>query len=77
LTWLELTCQFNISDWTPLSGLTNLTSLVLFANNINDLTPLSGLVNLEFIDLRDNPIADWAPVAHVPEVRGRPEDLNS
>ena len=39
----------NISDLTPLAGLTNLTTLHLGENNISDLTPLAGLTNLTFI----------------------------
>ena len=36
----------SISDFSPLSGLTNLTYLVLRNNNISDLSPLSSLTQL-------------------------------
>ena len=48
----------NISDLTPLAGLTNLTELVLYDNNITDLTPLAGLTNLMGLDLWENNISD-------------------
>jgi sulfatase modifying factor 1 len=50
--------QNNISDLTPLAGLTNLKVLDLNQNNISDLTPLSGLTNLKMLTLRGNNISD-------------------
>jgi internalin A len=46
----------NISDLTPLAGLTNLTVLDLSYNNISNLTPLAGLTNLRELELAGNPI---------------------
>lgn len=40
-----------ISDISPLSGLTNLEELNLSNNSINDLTPLNGLLNLKKLSL--------------------------
>ena len=54
-TVLSLTF-WNISDITPLAGLTNLTSIYLSDNNISDITPLAGLTNLTYLDLGLNPI---------------------
>ena len=53
----------NISDLTPLAGLTNLTELYLAYNNISDLTPLAGLTNLRSLDLTENQISDLTPLA--------------
>ena len=62
LTDLELPGN-NISDITPLAGLTNLTGLVLFGHNISDLTPLAGLTNLTSLRLTMNNISDLTPLA--------------
>ena len=53
----------NITDLTPLAGLTNLTGLDLWENNISDLTPLAGLSSLTRLDLDDNNITDLTPLA--------------
>jgi hypothetical protein len=48
-----------VSDITPLSGLTNLTYLDLYHNQyINDISPLSGLTNLMYLDIGANQIID-------------------
>ena len=55
-----------ISDLSPLSGLTNLTKLELGANNlIKDLSPLSGLVNLVELRLSSNQISDLTPLSEL------------
>ena len=53
----------NISDITPLAGLTNLTTLWLTHNNISDLTPLAGLTNLTTLWLAGNNTSDLTPLA--------------
>ena len=53
----------NISDLTPLAGLTNLGVLYLNDNNISDVTPLAGLTKLTVFDLRYNNISDVTPLA--------------
>ena len=52
-----------ISDLTPLRGLTNLTALCLQNNQISDLTPLAGLTNLIELQLYGNQISDLTPLA--------------
>ncbi|MXZ09696.1 MAG: hypothetical protein F4Y79_09650, partial [Gemmatimonadetes bacterium] len=47
-----------ISDLSPLSGLTNLTGLSLHNNLISDVSALSGLNKLELLYLYDNYISD-------------------
>ena len=52
--WLGLgSCE--ITDLSPLSGLTSLTALGLHRNQITDLTPLIGLTELKSLDLHHNP----------------------
>ena len=47
-----------VSDWQPLSGLTNLHTLYLHSSNISDISALSGLTNLHTLWLQDNNISD-------------------
>ena len=58
----------DISDLTPLAGLTNLTTLSLGDNAIVDLTPLAGLPKLTRLSLSDNSIADLTPLAGLPNL---------
>ena len=53
----------DISDLTPLAGLTNLTQLILTNTGVSDLTPLAGLTNLTRLSLGDNSIVDLTPLA--------------
>ena len=52
-----------ISDLTPLAGLTSLTWLGLVINEISDLAPLAGLTSLTHLALSSNEISDLAPLA--------------
>ena len=52
-----------ISDLSPLQGLTKLVYLDLHRNRITDISPLSGLVNLEFLDLYNNWIENVKPLS--------------
>jgi internalin A len=47
-----------ITDITPVSGLTKLTRLIISNNQITDITPLLALTNLPEIYLYNNPITD-------------------
>ena len=53
----------DISDLTPLAGLTNLARLILIRTNVSDLTPLAGLTSLTRLSLGDNSISDLTPLA--------------
>ena len=48
----------DISDLSPLSGLTSLTWLNLAGNPVSDLTPLSRLTGLSYLNLQGCPIFD-------------------
>ena len=67
LTWLHLGLENvsggvvnsnDISDLSPLSGLTNLTVLELSFNSISDVSALSNLTNLRALGLSFNSISD-------------------
>jgi internalin A len=47
-----------ITDITPVSGLTKLTRLIISSNQITDISPLSALTNEPEIYLYNNPITD-------------------
>lgn len=53
---------FLISDLSPLTGLTHLTSLRINNNQISDLTPLQSLNNLQELDLSFNRITNISPL---------------
>lgn len=59
----EIDSQNFISDLTPLSGLTGLTSLTLSGNGITDLEPLSKLTNLTELNLVNNQIKQLDPLS--------------
>ncbi|MBT7743129.1 MAG: hypothetical protein HN727_15090 [Opitutae bacterium] len=51
-----------ISDLSPLKGLTNLKELWLSDNEISDLSPLKGLTDLRVLVLTKNKISDLSPL---------------
>ena len=52
-----------ISDVSPLSSLTNLTSLNLSGNDISDFSPLSNLTNLTSLTLINTTISNLSPLS--------------
>jgi len=48
----------DITDITPLQGLTKLTDLGLELNRISDITPITGLTQIKNLDIRYNQIVD-------------------
>ncbi|MCY4604904.1 MAG: T9SS type A sorting domain-containing protein [Gemmatimonadetes bacterium] len=60
----------DISNLSPLTGLTNLTGLWLEANSIADVSPLAGLTNLTGLWLYANNIADVSPLAGLTNLTG-------
>ena len=66
-----------ISDLSPLAGLTNLSSeLDLHDNAISDLSPLAGQVNLEVLVLHGNQVSDLSPLASLNSLRFLDLDRN-
>ena len=51
-----------VSDLSPIAGLTELRRLILNHNLISDLSPLAGLTNLEFLSLEFNEVSDLSPL---------------
>ena len=49
-----------VSDLSPIAGLTKLRLLYLNNNSISDLSPIAGLINLRLLELRNNPISDFS-----------------
>ena len=58
-----------ISDITPLAGLTQLRSLALGNNHIRDVSPLAGLLNLRTVQLLGNPIEDTSPLSSLENLK--------
>ena len=71
----------HISDFSPLSGLTNLRTLDLGGNSISDLSALSGaisgLTNLERLYLDKNSISDLTPLSGLTNLTRLDLDKNS
>jgi hypothetical protein len=61
--------DLQISDLTPLKGLTNLETLWLRNNKISDLSPLKGLTNLEALWLGGNQITDVSPLKELTNLK--------
>jgi len=55
--------QYRINDLSPLSGLTNLTTLYLNEHQISDLRPLTTLSSLRYLNLNNNNISDLSPLS--------------
>ncbi|MCH4057938.1 MAG: MucBP domain-containing protein [Lactobacillaceae bacterium] len=53
----------DITDVSPLAGLTKLTNLQLSGNRITDVTPLAGLTNLTQLGLAFNHIGDFSSLS--------------
>ena len=62
LTDLDISFN-NLSDLTPINGLTTLTSLNLGHTTISDITPLRRLTALTYLDLKNNEINDISSVS--------------
>jgi hypothetical protein len=58
-----------ISDLSPLSGLTKLKTLYLFYNKISKISALSGLVNLSTLYISNNQISDLSPLSGLTKLK--------
>ena len=70
LTTLDLRNNRQLSDISPLAGLTSLTELRLNLNWISDLSPLAGLTNLTTLSLQANRVTDITPLRHLTALEG-------
>ncbi len=52
-----------VSDVTPLAGLTSLESLMLVGTQVSDVSPLAGLTSLKLLYLSDAHVTDITPLA--------------
>jgi internalin A len=67
LNWLWLEGN-QVSDLSPLDGLSGLYSLSFSDNQVSDLTPLAGLVNLNSLSFSDNQVSDLTPLANLTDL---------
>ncbi|MEO2075121.1 MAG: leucine-rich repeat domain-containing protein [Bacillus sp. (in: firmicutes)] len=59
----------NITDVTPLQGLTQLTDLYLNDNQLETVAPLAGLTNVEALTLDNNRLTDLSPVSSLTKLQ--------
>ena len=52
-----------VSDLSPLAGMSELTMLDLYDIPVSDLTPLAGLTGLTWLDLGGTQVSDLSPLA--------------
>ena len=67
----------DISNLSPLSGLTSLTKLRLAGNSISDVSPLSNLTGLTSLDIQSNSISDVSPLSNLTRLTSLDLELNS
>ena len=67
----------DISNLSPLSGLTSLTKLRLAGNSISDVSPLSNLTGLTSLDIQSNSISNVSPLSNLTRLTSLDLELNS
>ena len=75
-----LICDNQISDISPLAGLTNLTWLSLQDNQIGDIKPLgdnTGLGEGDYVDLRVSPLSEPSVNEYLPALEARGVGVHS
>ena len=65
-----------ITDLSPLSGLTSTWGICLADDQISDLSPLSGLSHLLFLDVSGNQVSDLSPLSQLTNIRWLHLDSN-
>lgn len=65
---LQIDCG-DVSDYRPLSQLTNLRSLFLRSDQQSDLSPLATLTRLEVLDVTDGAVSDLTPLSGLLNLR--------
>lgn len=74
---LELNGKRELSDISPLAGLTHLQWLGLGQTNVSDLSPVAGLTDLRRLALHVTPVSDISPLAGLTELRDLSLDLTA
>jgi Leucine-rich repeat (LRR) protein len=70
LTWLDLSHSTEtLTDFTPLSSLTNMRTLYLTCTSIVDLTPLEGMTQLTVLTLLQTEVSDIAPLSSLIQIK--------
>ena len=67
----------DISNLSPLSGLTGLIKLRLAGNSISDVSPLSNLTGLTEMDIQSNSISNVSPLSNLTRLTSLDLELNS
>ena len=67
----------DISNLSPLSGLTGLIKLKLAGNGISDVSPLSNLTGLTELDTQSNSISNVSPLSNLTRLASLDLELNS
>ena len=55
----------DLTDLSPLAGLTSLQALLVYSTQVSDLKPLAGLTSLQTLDVQHTPVHDLAPLAEL------------
>ncbi len=58
-----------VSDVSPLAGLTGLQTLSLCRNRLSSVSPLSGLTNLTYLDVHGNVLTSISPLASLSKLK--------
>ena len=66
-----------ITDLSPIAGLTELTRLDISQNPVTILAPLSGLPHLSDLWVLDIQAEDWSAVEHIDHVMGGPDAVSA
>ena len=65
---LDLGACHQISDISPLAGLTQLLSLNICCNKVENISPLANLTQLKYLNLRGCRISDISPLANLTQL---------
>ena len=77
LTYLSLNAGLNspsgyyygdVTDLTPLAGLTKLETLYISNNRVSDVSPLANLTNLKMLEATFNHISDFSSLKNIPNL---------
>ena len=70
VTELDLSYS-QISDLSPIAGLTGLKTLYLFGTQVSDLSPIAGFTGLKTLGLTGTQVSDLSPIAGLTGLKSR------